>query len=203
MRVAQRELTRSRLTEAAGEIFVERGYGRTTVDDIADRAGATRATFYLHFKSKAEVLLELMDRNSHHFDAIYAELGDVARDPSFDQVRVWLARAIREWDAIADVARAGREAAAIEPEVFTLMEKRDAAANDTLALALRQAIPGLTPRDAEIYGAVLLAPLRHYFLMHLRGERFNKPRVLDVMAASWMAVMAQAVSSVGKSRAKK
>jgi len=51
MRAAQREFTRARLVEAAIEVFAEKGYPRTTVDDIAERAGSTRATFYLHFKT--------------------------------------------------------------------------------------------------------------------------------------------------------
>ena len=45
-----------RLAEAALELFAERGYERTTVVDIAQRAGLTKSTFYLHFPDKREVL---------------------------------------------------------------------------------------------------------------------------------------------------
>ena len=45
-----------RLTEAAMALFTERGYARTTVEDIAARAGLTERTFFNHFSDKREVL---------------------------------------------------------------------------------------------------------------------------------------------------
>jgi AcrR family transcriptional regulator len=47
---------RGRLEQAAMELFQERGYGRTTVDDIAARAGLTERTFFRYFTDKREVL---------------------------------------------------------------------------------------------------------------------------------------------------
>jgi len=45
-----------RLTKAAMELFQERGYPRTTVADIAARAGLTERTFFRYFNDKREVL---------------------------------------------------------------------------------------------------------------------------------------------------
>lgn len=45
-----------RLTAAAMELFAERGYGKTTVGDIATRAGLTERTFFNYFTDKREVL---------------------------------------------------------------------------------------------------------------------------------------------------
>ena len=47
---------RGRLSEAALELFAERGYDRTTVEDIAARAGLTERTFFRYFTDKREVL---------------------------------------------------------------------------------------------------------------------------------------------------
>ena len=47
---------RGRLEKAAMELFQERGYARTTVEDIAARAGLTERTFFRHFTDKREVL---------------------------------------------------------------------------------------------------------------------------------------------------
>jgi AcrR family transcriptional regulator len=47
---------RGRLEKAAMELFRERGYPRTTVEDIAARAGLTERTFFRYFADKREVL---------------------------------------------------------------------------------------------------------------------------------------------------
>jgi AcrR family transcriptional regulator len=48
--------TRRRVEEAAGRLFVERGYAATTVQAIADAAGVHVQTIYLAYGTKAAVL---------------------------------------------------------------------------------------------------------------------------------------------------
>jgi AcrR family transcriptional regulator len=45
-----------RLVLAALDLFEERGYEKTTVVEIAERAGLTKSTFFRHFADKREVL---------------------------------------------------------------------------------------------------------------------------------------------------
>ncbi|MGG7508107.1 TetR/AcrR family transcriptional regulator [Plantibacter sp. YIM 135249] len=60
------------LEEAAAELFLEQGYPRTTVDQIASRAGVSRNTFFNYFGSKSDVLwVEVdaaLDRLDHHLE---------------------------------------------------------------------------------------------------------------------------------------
>ena len=53
----RRAETRSRLLRAALEVFSEKGFGRTTVDDVCARAGYTRGAFYSNFVSLDELFL--------------------------------------------------------------------------------------------------------------------------------------------------
>jgi AcrR family transcriptional regulator len=45
-----------RLVRAALDLFTEQGYDATTVNEIAERAGLTKTTFFRHFPDKREVL---------------------------------------------------------------------------------------------------------------------------------------------------
>ena len=49
---------RGRLLEAATGLYVERGFGQTTVAQIAERAGVTERTFFRYFADKREVLFD-------------------------------------------------------------------------------------------------------------------------------------------------
>ena len=52
---------RSRLKAAALAAFGERGYERTSIDEIARRAELAIGTVYQHYRSKRQLLLALMD----------------------------------------------------------------------------------------------------------------------------------------------
>lgn len=64
-----RQSSRDVLEEAAQELFLEQGYDSTTVDQIAQRAGVSRATFFNYFSSKAEVLWCQVDEELNVFRA--------------------------------------------------------------------------------------------------------------------------------------
>jgi AcrR family transcriptional regulator len=53
--------TRSRILAAAGELFVEQGYGATSLQEVADRAGVAVQTIYFVFGNKRALLKELFD----------------------------------------------------------------------------------------------------------------------------------------------
>jgi len=57
-------LKRDRILKEAANLFAERGYHGTTIDDIADRFGATKPFVYYHFKSKLALLIELCERGT-------------------------------------------------------------------------------------------------------------------------------------------
>lgn len=52
--------TRKLLREAMMDLIMEEGYDAISIQDITDKANLGRATFYLHFKDKDELLLEVM-----------------------------------------------------------------------------------------------------------------------------------------------
>lgn len=55
----KRQRTRAALLEAAREIVREKGYERTTLDDVARRAGMTTGAIYGNFKNRDELFIAL------------------------------------------------------------------------------------------------------------------------------------------------
>ena len=58
----RRRQTRDSVLDAALKLFSERGYLGVRVEDIAQEAGVSRATFYKHFAEREQVLAELFGR---------------------------------------------------------------------------------------------------------------------------------------------
>lgn len=57
-----RPQTRERLLEAATQVFSEKGYYATAVDDIVVASNTSKGSFYNFFPSKQEIFLALVDR---------------------------------------------------------------------------------------------------------------------------------------------
>ena len=60
-RLAQATETRSAIVHAARDLFIEHGYGRTTIADIARHAGVSVETIYAAFGNKATLLHKAWD----------------------------------------------------------------------------------------------------------------------------------------------
>ncbi|WP_051324867.1 TetR/AcrR family transcriptional regulator [Candidatus Solirubrobacter pratensis] len=62
--------TRARILDAARTLFAERGYAGTSMRDLADALGMTKAALYYHFPGKADILLALIEPLLDSLDAI-------------------------------------------------------------------------------------------------------------------------------------
>lgn len=58
---SQAQATRAKLLDASFRIFARDGYEKATVDDIVREAGYSKGAFYVHFQTKEEVFLALLE----------------------------------------------------------------------------------------------------------------------------------------------
>ncbi len=77
--------TRERILNVSLELFTDQGYDKTSLRQIAERLGFTKAAIYYHFASKGDILMALHMR-LHEFgrEALHA-LGDDSASP-----RLWM-----------------------------------------------------------------------------------------------------------------
>ena len=80
---------RKRLVAAAQELFLQHGYRKTSVRDVASRAGVAKGTLYLYFPTKADLLLAaLFEERRVVFDSFLPMLEEGI--PGRVRLRLWL-----------------------------------------------------------------------------------------------------------------
>jgi AcrR family transcriptional regulator len=68
-----------RILDAAADLVLRWGYKRVTIEDVAKHAGIGKGTVYLHFRTRAELFLSVLVRDSLELTTALADA--VARDP--------------------------------------------------------------------------------------------------------------------------
>jgi AcrR family transcriptional regulator len=99
----KQEVVRDALASAAEDLFLARGFEKTTVEQIARTAGVSRRTFFRYFESKEDVLAEHAERFG---ERLYAALA--ARppaEPPLPAIRNSLVPALEAGIADGDVLR--------------------------------------------------------------------------------------------------
>mgnify|MGYP001170329896 FL=1 len=82
--VKGKEVTRRRILDAATDVFSEKGYHGSAVDDIVKKSNTSKGSFYFHFPSKQDIFFALIDRltsslTSSAEEAISGEVGALAK----------------------------------------------------------------------------------------------------------------------------
>lgn len=128
----RRARTRAALLAAARELFSERGYHQTRVDEVTARAGLATGTFYLYFKDKPAIALALLETVFEVAQAAmeqFAELGPAIADPRA-VTRTAIRQALEAYESNAALMR--------------LLEEQAPAATPELAEARRAFYMGLS-----------------------------------------------------------
>jgi AcrR family transcriptional regulator len=74
--------TRERILSAALDLFIEKGFDKTSLREISEQLGVTKAALYYHFASKEDILMALHLRlHEFGFDAL-SQLGDQEPTPA-------------------------------------------------------------------------------------------------------------------------
>ena len=111
--------TRSRAQKVALELFAEQGYEKTSLREIAERLGVTKAALYYHFKSKEDIVHSFTDDYFAEIDALLdwakdqpQQRGDpAARSSTATSASCWPAtRCSASWSRTGPPCRAWRRA---------------------------------------------------------------------------------------------
>src|SRR5579875_1192267 len=146
---------RAQILQTAEQVFAQRGYQGTSLEDIAAAAGVTRPLIYNYFADKDELYLECL-----HAARAELETAMIAAAGAHSQPREMLRAGMtayfrfvqdrgKRWEMLfgGGIAVAGAVAARAEQLQFETVEK--------IAALIRAAVPGLDPVTATAYAHTL------------------------------------------------
>ncbi|MEV5606737.1 TetR/AcrR family transcriptional regulator [Streptomyces sp. NPDC052225] len=155
----RRARTRQRLLDAALDVFAEAGFGRSTVEQVCERAGFTRGAFYSNFSSLDELFLALWEeRSARMLDDVRAALAGI--DPGDPETAVRAAvDAAPVDDAWYRITAEFTAHALRNPGLRRVMAARESAIRDAILPVLTAALERLGRRvtDERALGDALVA----------------------------------------------
>jgi AcrR family transcriptional regulator len=163
--------------DAARDLFLERGYGATTVDAISDRAEVPPATVYRLFSSKHGILKSLLDVSivGDHEDVPMAdrpEVQSLVDNPNArEQLAGFVGVTVRVNERIAPLYRILTSAAGTDPNAAGLLDeltRQRQRGQRTIARSLARAgalRPELRERDAADLIHALMSPELYQLLV--------------------------------------
>jgi AcrR family transcriptional regulator len=156
VREEHRLLTQRRILASALEIFERQGYSNATVEDIVAAASIARGTFYLHFRSKLDVVKALSQDLTPELIQLYQDLDNLVTGSSSvarEDLRVWMTRAVAWFEEHSTMAIVWQEVSVIEPELWP--KAQQSAARLRIVLLIQQLARGfLVTRTRQPAGEI-------------------------------------------------
>jgi AcrR family transcriptional regulator len=174
-----RESARDRLAQAAFALFDERGYEQATIDDITERAGLGRTTFFRYYRSKEDVIFPDHDR-------LLEQIGERLRTSSHgtalaavsDAVRLVLSHYLDEGDLARRRYALTSAVPALRDREIATVARYQRLFREFIADWMGE-VAEPAPLRAELMAASVVAAHNHVLRRWLRGENPDPTRELD------------------------
>jgi AcrR family transcriptional regulator len=190
-------LARERLARAAFALFDEGGYEQTTIDDIAERAGLSRATFFRHYRSKEDVIFP-------DHDLLLRRVSDRLRSSSHGTALAAVSDAVRlVLLHYLDEGELARRRYALTSTVTALRDREIVSVARYQRLFREFIADWMADRGqsaslhAELMAVAVVSAHNHVLRRWLRGESPDPVREVDEAMSQVIALFAQRVPDPG------
>ncbi|BCW81431.1 MULTISPECIES: TetR/AcrR family transcriptional regulator [Micrococcaceae] len=193
LREAQKQLTRDTIVERALELFTKKGYAATTIDEIAASAGTTRVTFYAYYPTRADLMRDFMARVNAVLEradgpdsgSTAPDLVQVVRDGKLAGILSWLESRAALWPVFRPYLDVLDEAAAVDPEVRTMVERWHEEVITDMVRGMQLA-GRFAAETRHIRGTLAFTQLDYVATLWTRRKMEpNREHALEVLADSW------------------
>lgn len=175
LREMQKEMTRGRVIEAALHVFDAKGFSATTMDDIASEAALNRATIYLHFENKTQILRAAVAG----VPEVVPHLIEILEAPDRAGRRAAVARLHLIWAThLSPVWGHLREAAALDASTNEWL--MGFVTGQTKIIQRHLEAGGVPRRDARARGFMLMC-LMNEFVLRMHASGLGADAAIDAM----------------------
>jgi AcrR family transcriptional regulator len=160
-RTREADSSRERILEAAAELFSQKGYAGTGVDELAARAEIAKTAIYYHFGNKEGLVTAVLDRAATAWIEGIREASSQAGDPlaRLDRALTGMRTMLEEKPWIMKLLQLlALEVADHKPEVRATLQSIVRRARDAITEGMRDAL-GIEVPDADAVAGVILALL--------------------------------------------
>jgi AcrR family transcriptional regulator len=192
---------RDRLAQAAFALFDERGYEQATIDDITERAGLGRTTFFRYFRSKEDVIFPDHDRL---LDQIRERLRTSSHGTALavvsDAVRLVLLHYLDEGDLARRRYRLTSSVPALRDREIATVARYQRVFREFIADWMgdpAEPAPARQALRAELMAASVVAAHNHVLRHWLRGESADPIGELDHAMRDVVGLFATAAGAGG------
>lgn len=176
----RRARTRSAILDAAEEAFRDQGYGATSMEDIAQRAGVVRKTLYNAFASKKDIAEHLVLRAEAASEPLYRHRIE-AGENALDLLAVMLSDSAGwclQFPELAAFALSPRIRPALSPPPDRPSFQR--IIRDTLAAGQAQGVIR-RDEDADFLALMLLGTYAQHMTSVLAGAAFDPGQIRRIL----------------------
>jgi AcrR family transcriptional regulator len=196
-----KETPRDRLAQAAFALFDERGYEQTTIDDITERAGVGRTTFFRHYRSKEDVIFPDHDRLLEQIrERLRTSSQGTALAAVSDAVRLVLLHYLDEGDLARRRYALTSSVPALRDREIATVARYQRLFREFIAGWMGHPAQPASHREAlraELMAASVVAAHNHVLRRWLRGESPDPTRELDDAMHEVITLFARAVAVTG------
>ena len=184
---------RERLLRSAGELLSGRGYADVGVQEICDRAGVKKGSFYHFFRSKRDLLVAVVDADAEFYRQLFdramsTELEPLQRIQRVFELEYKLHRSARDTTGRVEGCKVGNLAAELSIADDGIRRRLNATFEEWagyLEASLREAIESgaIKETDPATSARALVAYLEGIALL---AKTYNDPEVFNRLAAESM-----------------
>jgi AcrR family transcriptional regulator len=179
---------RELIIEVAGQLFGERGYDGTRLDDVAAAAGVTKPVLYRHFDSKRDLYIALLARHRDDLPTFTAAIpaGESLEGGLRAVLDAWLGYVETHayaWRMLFRDSGGGAEVQAFRREVH-------ARARDVLGDVIRSlGDASIDSREIEPLAELMSMGMASLVLWWMENPDVERDALIDAMTRVWIGVL--------------